>query len=56
LPSNASEFAEKKPIEYRIILPDKSIRYIWAEAGETILDDKSKPLFLNTISNVQYAR
>jgi len=50
LPSNASEFAEKKPIEYRIILSDKSIRYIWAEAGETILDDKGKPLFLRGIA------
>jgi len=50
LPSNASEFAEKKPIEYRIILPDKLIRYIWAEAGETILDDYGNPLFLTGIA------
>jgi len=50
LPSNANEFAEKKPMEYRIILPDKSIRYIWAETGETIFDENRKPLFLNGIA------
>ena len=50
LPSNATEFAEKKPMEYRIILPNKSIRYIWAEAGETRLDEKGNPIFLNGIA------
>ena len=30
LPSNASSFSVAKPVEYRIILPDKSIRYISA--------------------------
>ena len=50
LPSNASGFAEKKPIGYRIIMPDKSIRYILALAGEAILDDNGKPLFLTGIA------
>jgi signal transduction histidine kinase len=50
LPSNASEFAEKKPIEYRIIMPDKTIRYILAIAGEAILDSIGNPLFLTGIS------
>ncbi len=50
LPSNANEFSEKKPMEYRIILPDKSIRYIWAVAGETRFDENGKPIFLNGIA------
>ncbi len=50
LPENAPTFAEKKPQEYRIILPDKSIRHILAEAGETIVDENGKPLFLSGIA------
>ena len=50
LPSNAPKIAEKEPIEYRIIMPDKSIRYIWAEAGETIFDENNNPLFLSGIA------
>jgi PAS domain S-box-containing protein len=50
LPSNAQSFADKKPIEYRIILPDKSIRHIWAKSGEAIVDDKGKPIFLTGIA------
>ena len=50
LPTNAPKISEKKPIEYRIILPDKSIRYILAEAGETIFDENSNPLFLTGIA------
>ncbi len=50
LPSNAPEFALKKPLEYRIIMPDKSIRYILAEAGETACDAKGNPLFLSGVA------
>lgn len=50
LPENAVTFANKKQQEYRIILPDKSMRYILAEAGETILDDTGKPSFLTGIA------
>jgi PAS domain-containing protein len=50
LPSNAQSFVEKDPIEYRIILPDKSIRHIWAKSGEAIVDDKGKPIFLTGIA------
>ena len=50
LPENASEFSTNKPIEYRIILPDNSIRYICAQAGETILDDSGNPLFLSGVA------
>jgi PAS domain S-box-containing protein len=50
LPENATEFAQKKTIEYRIILPDKTIRYILAIAGEAILDNNGNPLFLTGIS------
>ncbi len=50
LPSNAKEFAEKKQLEYRVIWPDKSIRYIQAEAGETVCDEKGNPLFLSGVA------
>jgi PAS domain S-box-containing protein len=50
LPKNASEFAARKPVEYRIILPDKSIRHIWAEAGETVFDEQGNPVFLTGIA------
>jgi signal transduction histidine kinase/ActR/RegA family two-component response regulator len=50
LPSNAQNIAEKKQIEYRIVLPDKSVRYISAEAGDTIFDKSGNPLFLTGIA------
>jgi PAS domain S-box-containing protein len=50
LPSNSSTFAEKKPVEYRILLPDGSIRYIWAESGESILDEAGNPIYLTGIA------
>jgi PAS domain S-box-containing protein len=37
------------PMEYRIILPDGSIKVIWAEAGEIICDEQSKPKVLSGI-------
>ena len=46
LPSNATAFADKKPIEYRIIHPDGSIRHIRAATGATILDKDGTPLYL----------
>jgi len=46
LPSNAGEFAARKHIEYRIIWPDKSVRYIWAESGEVVLDENGVPSFM----------
>ena len=51
LPENAGAFAESKPIEYRIILPDQSIRFISAMAGETIFDESGSPLFLSGIAH-----
>ncbi len=50
LPSNAHTFVEKNPVEYRIILPDKSIRHIWAKSGDAILDDQGNPLMLTGIA------
>jgi len=32
--------------EYRIIWPDKSVRYIWAESGDVLLDENGVPSFL----------
>ena len=48
--SNAREFADKNLIEYRIILPDTSIRHIWAETGETVSDENGNPLLLSGIA------
>ncbi|MEW5870026.1 MAG: PAS domain S-box protein [Chloroflexota bacterium] len=47
--SNLSVMRERQPIplEYRIVLPDGAIRWVWAEAGELILDAEGKPAYLN---------
>jgi diguanylate cyclase (GGDEF)-like protein/PAS domain S-box-containing protein len=50
LPSNAEAFAEQKPVEYRIILPDKSIHYIWAKAGDVVFDTGGNPVFMTGIA------
>jgi len=50
LPSNAQAFVEKKPVEYRIILPDKSIRTIWAKSGEAVLDEEGNVIFLTGVA------
>ncbi len=49
LPSNASNIANE-PVEYRIILPDQSIRYIWARSGDTVFNKAGKPVFLSGIA------
>jgi PAS domain S-box-containing protein len=49
LPANAATIANE-PIEYRIILPDQSIRHIWAKSGESIVDDEGNPTFLTGIA------
>ncbi len=46
MPSNAPLIAEKKPIEYRIVLPDGTIRFIWAKAGDSVFDEKGKVVFM----------
>ncbi|MBN1767031.1 MAG: response regulator [Prolixibacteraceae bacterium] len=50
LSSDNPEIVQKKPVEYRIIMPDRSIRYIWEEAGETIHDKYGNPLLLTGIA------
>lgn len=50
LPTNDTDFKHKKPIEYRIILPDNTMRYIWEEPGETILDEFGNPLLFTGIA------
>ena len=42
LPSNAANIAAR-PIEYRIILPDTSIRNIWAKTGATVFVRMANP-------------
>ena len=41
------ESVEKMPVEYRIFWPDKSIRYIWAEIGDIIIDKEGEPFYLS---------
>jgi PAS domain S-box-containing protein len=49
--SNLSVIREKKPIplEYRVIRPDQSIRTVWAEAGELMVDEAGNPVLLTGI-------
>ncbi|MBN2806138.1 MAG: response regulator [Prolixibacteraceae bacterium] len=48
--TNNQLLIQKKTIEYRILLPDGTIRYIWEEAGETMFDEHGKPLLLTGIA------
>ena len=49
--SNMFVVRDKKPmpLEYRILQPDGTVRTVWAEAGELILDDAGKPAVLRGI-------
>jgi PAS domain S-box-containing protein len=49
--SNLSVINHKVPIplEYRVVRPDKTVRVVWAEAGELILDEAGKPAILTGI-------
>jgi len=38
--------SERKPFEYRIILPDHSIRHILAKTGDVTFDESLNPIFL----------
>ncbi len=42
--------SQPQPLEYRVIWPDGSIRVVWAEAGELILDQAGNPAFLTGIA------
>jgi len=37
------------PLEYRIVMPDGTIKVVWAEAGELIRDKNSNPMILSGI-------
>ena len=50
LPSNASAISTKEPFEYRIIMPDKTIRHIYAKAGETQFDEEGNPVLFTGIA------
>lgn len=49
--SNASVTEQGKPIplEYRVIWPDGTVRTVWAEAGEIIVDEAGTPAILTGI-------
>jgi len=49
LPANAKDIANM-PFEYRIVLPDGSIRTIWAKSGETIFDGMGNPLRMSGVA------
>ncbi len=51
LDANLRVINEKNPtpIEYRVIQPDQTIRTVWAEAGELILDEAGNPTLLTGI-------
>ena len=46
LPKNAPSFSDVKPVEYRIILPDKSIRYISALSGKSVKNSNEEITFM----------
>jgi PAS domain S-box-containing protein len=50
LPSNARAFADKEPIEYRILLPDGSMRHILAKSGDVVYDNEGSPILLMGIA------
>ncbi len=41
------ETIKKKPVEFRVIWPDKSIRHIWAEIGDIVTDEEGEPVYLS---------
>jgi PAS domain S-box-containing protein len=49
--SNLSVIRDKKPIplEYRVVRADGTIRTVWAEAGELILDEAGRPAVLTGV-------
>ncbi|MFH1569995.1 MAG: PAS domain S-box protein, partial [Gemmatimonadota bacterium] len=49
--SNASVVRERRPVplEYRVIRPDGTVRVVWAEAGELLLDGAGNPEALTGI-------
>jgi two-component system, cell cycle sensor histidine kinase and response regulator CckA len=43
------EAGKPVPVEYRIVWPDGTVRTVWAEAGDLILDDEGNPVMLTGI-------
>ena len=50
--SNAAVIHDKKPapVEYRVIWPDQTVRVVWAEAGNLVLDPAGNSLLLTGIA------
>ncbi|MBN1303433.1 MAG: GAF domain-containing protein [Anaerolineales bacterium] len=48
---NLAVIQEKKtvPLEYRILRPDNTVRTVWAESGELVLDENGEPFLLHGI-------
>ena len=49
LPANAANIANS-PFEYRIVLPDGSIRHISAKSGDAVFDGMGKPLSMSGVA------
>jgi len=49
--ANISVIHDKKPVslEYRVIWPDKTIRVVWQEEGELVLDETGSPSLITGI-------
>ena len=53
--ANLSVIKDKvpQPLEYRVIWPDGTVRVVWAEAGELILDEAGQPqLLAGTVQDI----
>lgn len=44
---DVSQSGTPAPLDYRVVWPDGSIHWVWAEAGELILDESGQPSLLS---------
>ncbi|MFZ4616112.1 MAG: PocR ligand-binding domain-containing protein [Rectinemataceae bacterium] len=49
LPANVESIANV-PFEYRIVLPDGSIRHIWAKSDDTVFDGTGRPIVMSGVA------
>lgn len=49
--SNEAVLTEQKPgtLEYRVVRPDGSIRYVWAQPGDSVCDETGKIILLSGV-------
>jgi PAS domain S-box-containing protein len=51
LKSNEAVLTEQKPgtLEYRVVRPDGSIRYVWAQPGDSVVDESGNVVLLSGV-------